>query len=136
MNRIHSMIEPSQTLAVIGTLDDATTSRQDLCDVEDPIQFSIRTLSSGLFVSPHKHLPIQLNTNKRMEVWIVLTGKVQYEIYDLNDELIVQAELIAPGFAVFFGGGHSLRVLEQESIFFEIKTGPYKGVENDKQQIA
>jgi hypothetical protein len=71
-----------------------------------------------------------------MEVWIVLTGKVQYEIYDLNDELIVQAELTAPGFAVFFCGGHSLRVLEQESIFFEIKTGPYKGVENDKQQIA
>ena len=136
MRKIYSRVDTSQTLAVVGTLDDATTSRQDLCDVQDPIQFSIRTLTAGLFVSPHKHLPIQLNTNKRMEVWILLTGVVQYEIYDLNDELIVQAKLIAPGFALFFGGGHSLRVLEQESIFFEIKTGPYKGVENDKQQIA
>jgi len=36
---------------------------------------------------------------------------------------------------VLFRGGHSLEVLDKNTIMYEFKTGPYFGFEKDKETI-
>jgi len=34
--------------------------------------------------------------------------------------------------SVTLGGGHTYLILEDDTLVYEYKTGPYKGIENDK----
>ena len=53
-------------------------------------------------------------------------------MYDLNDKLI-GTEIINQGdCSMTFEGGHTYEILEENTVVYEYKTGPYTGVENDK----
>ena len=64
-----------------------------------------------------------------------LSGRVAARFWDTDDTLIYETELAAGDAAVVFRGGHSFEVLEEDTILYEFKTGPYYGVEKDKTYI-
>ena len=66
------------------------------------------------------------------ESWIVVQGSVRVFMYD-TDQLFLQDEVIKKGdCSMTFEGGHTYEILEDDTIVYEYKTGPYMGVENDK----
>ena len=53
----------------------------------------------------------------------------------MDNSLIVETVLSAGDCVVVFKAGHAFEVLEDDTILYEFKTGPYYGVEKDKEII-
>ena len=52
----------------------------------------------------------------------------------LENVIQITKEILEQGdCSITFRGGHNYLCIEDDSIVYEYKTGPYKGVENDKE---
>jgi hypothetical protein len=82
---------------------------------------------------PHKHIWKEQKRNViAQESWVVLQGSVKCIFYDL-DNTILSTEFLYPGDASFtLEGGHNYEILEDNTLVYEYKTGPYEGQELDK----
>ena len=123
---------------IINRLDDIVKGRRDLSHTDEFLQIATLNLEKGKTFYPHKHLH-NLNefesTRIAQESWIVIKGRIRVILYDLDDE-IIKDEILMPGDAsITFYGGHNYECLEEGSIVYEVKTGPYLGVEFDKVKI-
>ena len=135
MKSIFSNIEKNELLLVINKKEDITNNRTDLCPSEQYLQISTKILSSGTTFRPHKHLFLKRETDITQEAWIILSGKIKAFFYDLDGTVILEEILSSGDCAVVFKAGHSFQVLEDNTILYEVKNGPYYGVEKDKTFI-
>jgi hypothetical protein len=55
--------------------------------------------------------------------------------YDLDDTIITREILLPGDISMTFKGGHNYRILEDNTLVYEYKTGPYLGIEYDKKFI-
>ena len=63
---------------------------------------------------------------------MVIKGSVKCKLYDIDDTLIAEP-ILYPGDASFtLYGGHTYEILEEDTIVYEYKTGPYEGQKLDK----
>lgn len=109
-----------------------TEKRNDLCPETEYLQVSCKMLSRGESFKPHKHLPLERKTLTTHETWIIIEGRVKAKLYDI-DNLIYREEILDPGDClVVFNAGHSMEVLEPNTILYEVKNGPYYGQKLDK----
>ncbi len=84
------------------------------------------------FSGPHRHLPQDRNIKKTQEMFVLISGSIEVEMYDLDDKLIAK-EILNPGDCyVYLGGGHGIKILTNDVFFYELKNGPYYGKEKDK----
>ena len=84
---------------------------------------------------PWDNNQIERKISGTQEVWILLRGKIKFEIFDIDNLLISFGILFSGDSITLFRGGHSLEVLEENTIFYEIKNGPYLGINKDKKQL-
>ena len=134
MKKILSKIDGSTICSLIRK-SEISTYRNEICSSDETLQMSARKLTSEIFVPPHKHLPVIRNTEGTQEIWILLSGSILATIYDLDNEFLDEIKLTEGDAIVLHRGGHSLKSLDDDTIFYEIKNGPYKGIENDKVSI-
>jgi cupin fold WbuC family metalloprotein len=110
--------------------------REDIIDPKEHIQCSSLKMDKAQTFKPHKH--ICKNTpawTRAQESWVVIRGSVLCTFYDLDDTILAKVGL-GPGDASFtLQGGHTYEILEDNTIVYEYKTGPYTGQENDKEFI-
>ena len=132
---VHSRIDPSVLLFVINRRENISEDRQDLSPGEEYLQCATKQLTKGTTFAPHRHNELVRETNITQEAWVFLQGKVAARFWDIDDKLIYETELGAGDAAIVCRGGHSFEVLEDETILYEFKTGPYYGVEKDKSYI-
>jgi hypothetical protein len=94
-------------------------------------------MEKGKTFRPHKH--IFKNRTRDViaqESWIVIQGKVKCIFYDLDDTILVEP-ILNPGDASFtLEGGHNYEILEDNTLVYEYKTGPYEGQALDKTFIG
>ena len=83
----------------------------------------------------HKHLEINRNTNSTSECWIVIRGKISIELYDIDNSILYNDILEQGNCLITFRGGHSYTSLEDNTLIYEIKNGPYYGSEKDRVYI-
>ena len=132
---IYSIKNPKIKIASVNRFETISNTRKDICDENDLLQVSTKKLSKFTFVKAHKHLENIRNTFQTQETWITITGSIEAGLFDLDDKLISKVKLMPGDCIIFFNGGHSLEVLEDNTIFYEIKNGPYYGLEKDKISI-
>lgn len=84
---------------------------------------------------PHKHLEVERNTNSTSECWIVIRGKINIELYDIDDSMLINEILEQGDCLITFQGGHSYISLEDNTVICEVKNGPYFGAEKDRVYI-
>ncbi|NCX38151.1 MAG: hypothetical protein EBX11_06835 [Actinobacteria bacterium] len=116
---------------------DDFNGRQNLCSDENFLQCASLKLNNGETFKPHKHLwkKVKYENYIAQESWVVIQGKVKVFFYDLENNLIAE-EILEVGDASFtFFGGHNYLSLEDNTCVYEYKTGPYEGIENDKQRF-
>lgn len=116
-------------------MDEISEYRTDLSPEKEILQGCARKLKDNIFVAPHKHLPIERATIGTQEAWVVIEGKILAALYDVDDVFLAEIELNAGSCMIFFNGGHSLKVLENNTFFYEFKNGPYYGFDTDKHNI-
>ena len=137
MIEYYSKIEPNKLLHVVVRKEDLKPGRKDIIPEEHFIQCSHLNMEKGKTFRPHKH--IFKNRTRDViaqESWIVIQGKVKCIFYDLDDTILVDP-ILNPGDASFtLEGGHNYEILEDNTLVYEYKTGPYEGQALDKTFIG
>ena len=134
MRKIYSKVQPGVLLHVVNTRQDIGT-RQDMCPPEQFLQMACFRLDNSKTFKPHKHIPKEVEHNITQESWIVVRGSVRAILYDLDDTIVEEVDLMQGDCSITFRGGHNYLCLENNTLIYEAKTGPYLGIESDKEFI-
>mgnify|MGYP000929573361 FL=1 len=133
MKHIYSKVDPSRLIHIINRLDEIT-ARTDVAPEDQFIQLATLRMDSGKTFKPHKHIwkPSSREQVIAQESWVVIQGSVKIHMYDI-DETHIGDEIINQGdCSMTFEGGHTYTILDDDTVVYEYKTGPYTGIENDK----
>jgi hypothetical protein len=136
MEKIYSKIKKDVLLHVVVRGNDIKEGREDLIPEENFIQCSTLKLNKNKTFKPHKHIWKE-RTGKKIaqESWIVIKGSVKCIFYDLDDNIISEPILYSGDASFTLEGGHNYLILEDDTIIYEYKTGPYEGQIFDKTFI-
>ena len=133
MEKIYSKIDPNKLLHLIIRKKEITPGRQDIVPEDNFIQCSILNMEKGKTFRPHKHIWKERTRNViAQESWVVIQGSVKCIFYDIDNTIIAEP-ILYPGDASFtLEGGHNYFILEDNTLVYEYKTGPYEGQALDK----
>ena len=133
MKKIYSKVSPDTLLHILVSKEDMIEGRNDIVPETNFIQCATLNMAKGKTFQPHKHIWKQRNESViAQESWIVIQGKVKCHLYDLDDTIIEEC-ILTPGDASFtLQGAHTYTILENDTLVYEYKTGPYEGQKLDK----
>ena len=136
MENIYSKIDPTKLLHVIVRKENLTPGRVEVINEDQFIQCALLNMEKGKTFKPHKHIWKERTRNViAQESWIVIQGSVKCIFYDIDDQILA-TPILYPGDASFtLDGGHNYEILENDTLVYEYKTGPYEGQEFDKTFI-
>ncbi len=136
MEKIYSKTETNKLLHIVVRKSDLKSGRLDVIPEDNFIQCAVLNMKNGKTFQPHKHIWKTRTRNViAQESWIVIQGRVQCHFYDLDDTIISEP-ILEPGDASFtLEGAHTYTILEDDTLVYEYKTGPYEGQKLDKEFI-
>lgn len=113
---------------------DVSKKRKDVIAEDNQLQFSALELVKNHKFKPHFHIPKNIDYTETIaqEAWVVIKGSIKATHYDIDENIINEEILNVGDVAITLRGGHTFEVLEEDTIIYEFKTGPYLGVELDK----
>jgi hypothetical protein len=136
MEKIFSKKQPDKLLHVIVRKTDLIPGRTEVISEEHFIQCALLNMERGKTFQPHKHIWKERTRNViAQESWIVIQGSVRCTFYDIDDQVIAEPILYSGDASFTLDGGHNYTILENETLVYEYKTGPYEGQELDKTFI-
>jgi hypothetical protein len=137
MKKIYSKIKPDKLLHIINYLSDID-NRTDVVPSNHFIQCATLKMQKGKTFSPHKHITKDRHYPEQIaqESWVVIRGSVKCILYDIDDTVIIEPILKAGDASFTLYGGHTYEILENNTIVYEYKTGPYEGQSLDKEFIV
>jgi hypothetical protein len=132
MERINSKVD-GRLLHVINRLSEIE-GRRDVIEEEHFIQCATLRMEKGKTFPPHRHITKERTYKEQIaqESWVVIKGRVRCKFYDIDDTLIAEPILGAGDASFTLYGGHTYEILEDDTIVYEYKTGPYEGQQLDK----
>ena len=101
---------------------------------DNSLQLGVIRHKQGFKVKPHIHKRSTRTIEYTQEVLHIEYGCVEVEFYDDNGTKIGAEILNANDTILQISGGHGFNMLEDSQII-EVKQGPYRGVEDDKQIV-
>ena len=135
MEKIYSKID-NRLLHIVNRLEDIT-GRNDIIPSNNFIQCATLKMKKGKTFDPHKHIIKNRHYPEQIaqESWVVIKGSVKCILYDLDNTIIAEPILKAGDASFTLYGGHTYKILEDNTVVYEYKTGPYEGQELDKTFI-
>jgi cupin fold WbuC family metalloprotein len=133
MKQIYSKVDPAKLLHLVHRLDEIS-GRIEVAPEDQFLQLATLRMEKGRTFRPHQHIwkPSPRAECIAQESWVVIQGRVRVFFYDTNGELLA-TEDIGPGdSSMTFEGGHTYEILEEDTVVYEYKTGPYQGQALDK----
>lgn len=133
MEKIYSKIIEGKLLHVINRVGEIS-DRSEVVPENNFIQCATLKMENGKTFKPHKHITKDRCYTEQIaqESWVVIKGRVKCILYDMDDT-IISTPILEPGDASFtLYGGHTYEILEDDTIVYEYKTGPYEGQKLDK----
>lgn len=103
-------------------------------DPSAPQQVARLTFARGHVVAPHRHRRRALLLTRTTEVLVIEEGKARIDLFARDGRALATRVLQAGDLAVLLDGGHGLTMLER-TVILEIKQGPYRGREFDKETL-
>lgn len=135
MLKLYDKTDILKPLHILFRKSEIVETRTDISREDEYLQVSAYSPSKGTAYRPHIHLPITRTTEITQECWIVISGSVKVTYYDKNKN-IIHTDTLGPGdCTITFRGGHTYEILEDDTVVYEIKTGPYFGQTVDKEFI-
>ena len=135
MKKIYSKKDPNELLHLVTSIEEIDTPRLDIAPENEFLQLAILKMQKGKTFLPHKHIKHEKVTDIAQESWFVYKGSVKCIFYDMDDKIIDEVILKEGGVSMTFRGGHNYKILEDNTVVLEYKTGPYLGQELDKTFI-
>ena len=135
MEKIFSKVNPSKLLHMINCRSNITANRCDISPPKEFLQVSCFSLPKDKTFKAHYHVPLERHTTITQESWIVIQGKIKAILYDLDNTIIAELVLEPGDCSITFYGGHNYICMEEDTLVYEYKTGPYMGQAKDKEFI-
>jgi hypothetical protein len=132
MEYIYSKILPNTLLHIVYRFDEIN-GRTNISPNKEFLQLASLKMQKGQTFKAHKHIILEKVTNIAQESWVVIKGSVKCIFYDLDDTIIAEPILLPGDCSMTFRGGHNYLILEDDTIVYEYKTGPYLGQVQDKE---
>lgn len=130
--KIYSQQDEKLLLHMINRAADVTHDRIDISPSEQYLQVSAFRMDNGKTFRAHQHIKNMRTTDITQESWIVIKGKVKAKLYDIDGTLLAEPVLEPGDCSITFRGGHTYECMEDDTLVYEYKTGPYTGQANDK----
>lgn len=136
MKKIYSKINKEELLHLVLKQNQVNGGRVDLIPSDNFLQCSTLKLPKGKTFVPHKHI-WKPGKDKviAQESWVVIKGSVKCTFYDLDDSILCEEILNCGDMSFTLQGGHNYLILEDNTLVYEFKTGPYEGQQLDKKFI-
>lgn len=133
MLKIYSNVESDKLLHIINRFEDIS-QRTDIIPDNNFLQLATLKMNQGKTFRGHKHIwkPSTTPDVIAQESWVVIQGSVKVYFYDIDNKLILTEVLNKGDCSVTLEGGHNYEILQDDTVVYEYKTGPYFGQENDK----
>lgn len=133
MIKVYSKINPDKLLHIVYNLNEVIET-DHVIDSDEFLQCMNMRRKKGFIPKRHKHIYKLVDYDQYIaqESWLVFKGKILVTHYDTDDTVLGTHELSAGDMNITLLGGHTLEVLEEDTIICEQKNGPYRGVEMDK----
>ena len=131
MEKIYSQIEPDLLLHIVYRLLEVE-GRTNIAPEEEFLQLASIKMQKGQIFKAHKHILLEKKTTIAQESWLVIKGSVKCIFYDIDDRILAEPILFPGDCSMTFRGGHNYLILEDDTIVYEYKTGPYMGQQLDK----
>ena len=140
MEIIYSKLEPNKVLHIVHRANEFYNiqegHRKDIVDPKEFIQLSALKMEKGQTFKPHQHVwKDGEKTVIAQESWVVIKGMVKCSFYDTDGSLLKEPVLRVGDCSITLGGGHTYSILEEDTLVYEYKTGPYRGPHNDKVHL-
>jgi cupin fold WbuC family metalloprotein len=133
MIQYFSKIDPQKLLHVVVRKEDLTPGRVEVVPEDNFIQCALLNMEKGKTFKPHRHIFKERTRNViAQESWIVIQGSVKCTFYDLDNSVLVEPILNHGDASFTLEGGHTYTILEDNTLVYEYKTGPYEGQALDK----
>lgn len=87
---------------------------------------------AGGEVARHTHRPLHRELEGTSEVIVVREGRCEIDIYTPDEELLESRELRTGDVVLLLGGGHGFR-MQEDTVLFEVKQGPYTGLDEKRR---
>lgn len=135
MEKIYSKVDPTVLLHLIYRFGEVE-GRTNVAPDDNFLQMASLKMHKGQTFMAHKHVWKDGPKNIiAQESWVVLQGSVRAILYDLDDTIIREVIINRGDCSMTFHGGHNYEILEEDTVVYEYKTGPYQGQELDKAFI-
>jgi len=123
-------------LHIIHRISDFS-SRQELVSPDQTLQVASLELIGDNIFRAHRHITKEIHSDETVaqEAWVVITGAVKVDYYDLDDAFVKSAILSKGDCSVTLQGGHGYSSTV-DALVYEFKTGPYLGQILDKVFIS
>jgi len=134
MIKVESKLD-SKLLHCVYRASEFVSERTELVAPDNFIQCAYLKMNKGKSFKPHKHIwksPARLRVIAQ-ESWVVIKGSVKALFYDVDGEFLEDHILNEGDSSFTLEGGHTYEILEDDTIVYEYKTGPYEGQSLDKE---
>jgi cupin fold WbuC family metalloprotein len=133
MYKIYSKLNSTKHLHTVYRLNDIT-ARNEVAEEHQFLQLATLRMDKGKTFKPHQHIwkktPVQQIIAQ--ESWVVIKGSVEVSFYDIDGTLLEKQIIRTGDCSMTFEGGHTYTILEDDTVVYEYKTGPYTGQKDDK----
>lgn len=129
---IERILEQGSPLAYIIRASFSPEQTTFLTPPEFKQQVGFVVYPAGGEITRHTHRALERHLTGTSEVLVVQKGHCLIDIYNDARELVATRELQTGDIMLMVGGGHGFRMLE-DTVFLEIKQGPYTGVDEKER---
>lgn len=133
MYKIYSKATPGKLLHLVHRMQEIQ-ERTNVADDQQFLQLATLRMKKSTTFRPHQHIWKTPAYDKTIaqESWVIIKGSVEVSFYD-TDGALLEKQIINQGdCSMTFEGGHTYLILEDDTVVYEYKTGPYQGQEQDK----
>ena len=136
MKHYYSKVEPDVLLHIVNRLSDIE-GRTEVMPEDNFLQCASLKFDACRTFPAHYHIKKDRRYKEQIaqESWVVVKGRVKCIFYDLDHKIIATPILEAGDASYTLYGGHTYEILEEGTIVYEYKTGPYEGQKLDKRFI-
>ena len=133
---IYSSVKKDLLLHIVCKLtpSEVKSDRINIVPDNNFLQCSYLVLPDKKTFVPHKHIKKERYYKDQIaqESWVVIKGQVKCILYDIDDK-IIHVDVLNEGDSSFtLEGGHTYEILQDNTVVYEYKTGPYEGQKLDK----
>ena len=133
MYKIYSKVDPTKHLHTIYRYYNIH-GRNEVAEEHQFLQLATLRMDKGKTFRPHQHIwkPIPVTNIIAQESWVIIKGSVEVSFFDTNGTLLEKQVIRQGDCSMTFEGGHTYLILEDDTVVYEYKTGPYQGQALDK----